>query len=171
MVRLGLEEWSTWLNCSLGVITYGISLGQVMLGQGTRPNGQAVRVMVWLGLESWSTRLNCSLGVSTRSVSLGQVRLGIPALYEACRRLESLFGLGQSLVHTVKLFPRSHPTLSIFRLGQVSYTSTLRSRQDPLGRWLESWFGLGQSHGQTLLSFLERGCKNRQLSFQQLLLI
>ena len=26
----------------------------------------------------------------------------------------------------------------------------------PLGRRLESWFGLGLSHGQTLLSFLDR---------------
>ena len=76
MVWLGLESWSTRLNCSLGVITRGVSLGQVRLGQGTRPTGQAVRVMVWLGLESWSTRLNCSLGVITCGVSLGQVRLG-----------------------------------------------------------------------------------------------
>ena len=71
-----LESWSTRLNCYLGFITRGLSLGQVRLGQGTRPTGQAVRVMVWLGLESWSTRLNCYLGVITHGVSLGQVRLG-----------------------------------------------------------------------------------------------
>ena len=46
------------------------------LGQGTRPTGQAVGVVVWLGLESWSAQLNCSLRVITHGVSLGQVRLG-----------------------------------------------------------------------------------------------
>ena len=58
MVWLGLESWSTQLNCSIEVITCGVSLGQVMLGQGTHPTGQAVRVMVRHGplgrrLESW----------------------------------------------------------------------------------------------------------------------
>ena len=46
MVFLGLESWSTLLNYSLGVITCGVSLGYVRLGKGTRPTGQAVRVMV-----------------------------------------------------------------------------------------------------------------------------
>ena len=82
------------------------------LGQGTCPTGQAVRVMVWLGLESWSTRLNCSLGVITHGVSLGQVRAHVPL----GRRLEVLFRV---MVHTVKLFPQSHHTSSILKLGQV----------------------------------------------------
>ena len=44
-------------------------------------------------------------------------------------------------------------------------------RHSPLGRWIELWFGLGYSHGQKLFSFLGRVCKNKQLSFPQLLLI
>ena len=59
----------------------------------------------------------------------------------------------------------SHVEYPQVRLGQVL------GRHDPLGRRLESWFGLGQSHGQKLFSFLGRGCKNKQLSFPQLLLI
>merc|ERR1711888_81624 len=80
------------------------------LSYGTRPTGQAVRVMVWLGLESWSTRLNCSLGVITRGVSLGEVRAHVPL----GRRLEVLVRV---MVHTVKMFPWSHHLWSILRLG------------------------------------------------------
>ena len=73
----------------------------------------------------------------------------------------------QILFSLCKIVPSesSHVEYPQVRLGQVL------GRHDPLGRRLESWFGLGQSHGQTLLTFLGRGCKTKQLSFPQLLLI
>merc|ERR1712215_532176 len=49
----------------------------------------------------------------------------------------------ESWSDTYTLFPRSHHMLSILRLGYVL------GRHDPLGRRLESWFGLGFSHCQT----------------------
>ena len=59
------------------------------------PAGQAVRFMLWLGLESWSTR-------PTGQVVRVMVWLGL-----------------ESWSDTYTLFPRSHHTLSIHRLGSV----------------------------------------------------
>ena len=99
----------------------------------TWPTGQEVRVMVWLGLESWSTR---PTGQAVRVM----VWLGL-----------------ESWSDTYTLFPRSHNTLSIIRLGQVrcqADTTHWAGGQSHGLAGLESWsdtthWSGGQSHGQT----------------------
>merc|ERR1711867_326640 len=106
----------------------GWAAGPSSVPRQVAPAGQAVKVMVWLGLESWSTR---PTGQAVRVM----VWLGL-----------------ESWSDTYTLFPWSHHTLSIVRLGVRQTRPTGQAVRVIVWLGLESWsdtthWAGGQSHG------------------------